>query len=100
MKNRNLLSYSLDIIGLAMLVGAGLALASALWFAGATVEAVLMGVFRTALEVSVGSFLLARSFDIALILKHQDVADKPAAETFPVATVEQLPQRDSLPRAA
>ena len=100
MKNRNLLSYSLDMIGLALLVGAGLALAGALWFAGATVETVLMGAFRTALQLSVGSFLLARCYEIALILKHQDDVAKPAAETFAVANVEQLPQRDSLPRAA
>lgn len=100
MKNRNLLSYTLDITGMALLVGAGLALAAALWFAGATVEAVLMGAFRTALEACVASFLLARSYEIALILKHQDVAEKPAAETYAVAKVEQLPQRDSLPRAA
>ncbi len=101
MKNRNLLSYSLDMIGLAMLAGAGLALVCALWFAGATVETVLMGAFRTALQLAVGSFLLARCYDIGLILKHQDqVASKPATETYAVANVEQLPQRDSLPRAA
>ena len=88
------------MIGLAMLVGAGLALVCALWFAGASVETVLVEAFRTALQVAVGSFLLARSFEIGIILKHQSVAAKPAAESFTMDNVEQLPQRDSLPRAA
>ena len=100
MKNRNWFSYSLDMIGLAMLVGAGLALVCALWFAGATVETVLMGAFRNALQLSVGSFLLARTFDIVRILKTQDHIAKPTAETFAVDNIEALPQRDSLPRAA
>lgn len=88
------------MLGLIMLVGSGLALVCALWFAGATVETVLMGAFRTALQFAVGSFLLARSYEIAMIIKHQGVATKPAAATFTVDNVEQLPQRDSLPRAA
>ena len=100
MKNRNWFSYSLDMMGLVMLVGAGLALTAALWFAGATVETVLMGAFRTALQLAVGSFLVARSFEIALILKHEGAPAKPAAETFVADNVEQLPQRESLPRAA
>ena len=83
-----------------MLVGAGLALVCALWFAGATVETVLMGAFRTALQMAVGSFLLARSFEIAIIIKHQGTATKPAAETYTVDNVEQLSKRASLPRAA
>ena len=83
-----------------MLVGAGLALVCALWFAGATVETVLMGAFRTALQMAVGSFLLARSFEIAIIIKHQGTATKPVAETYTVDNVEQLSKRASLPRAA
>ncbi len=83
-----------------MLVGAGLALVSALWFAGATVETVLMGAFRTALQMAVGSFLLSRSYEIAMIIKHQGTATKPVVETYAVDNVEQLPKRDSLPRAA
>jgi hypothetical protein len=100
MKNRNWFSYSLDMVGLATLLGAGLALVSAMWFTGATVETVLMGAFRTALQLAVGSFLLARSFEIAMILKHQGVNAKPVVEPFALDNVEQLPRRDSLPRAA
>ena len=100
MKNRNWFCYSLDMLGLAMLVGSGLALVCSLWFAGAALETVLMDAFRTALQLAVGSFLLARSYEIAMIIKHQGVATKPAAETFVVDNVEQLPKRDSLPRAA
>ena len=100
MKNRNWFCYSLDMIGLAMLAGAGLAMLCALWLAGATVETVMMGAFRTALELAVGSFLLARSYEIATILKHDRVAEKPALEIFTNDNVEQLPKRDSLPRAA
>lgn len=100
MKNRNWFCYSLDMIGLAMLAGAGLAMLCALWLAGATVEAVMMGAFRTALELAVGSFLLARSYEIATILKHDRVVEKPVLETFTNDNVEQLPKRDSLPRAA
>ncbi len=100
MKNRNWFCYSLDMIGMAMLVGAGLALVGALWFAGSTVETVLMGAFSTGLKAAVVSFLLARSYEIAMILKYQDETAKPAAETFAVDNVEQLPQRESLPRAA
>lgn len=83
-----------------MLVGAGLALFGAIWFSGATVEAVLMGAFRTTLKMAVGSFLLARSFEIAMIIKHQGTATKPVTETYTVDNIEQLPKRDSLPRAA
>ena len=100
MKNRNWFCYSLDIIGLAMLAGAGLAMLCALWLAGATVETVMMGAFRTALELAVGSFLLARSYEIATILKHDRVTEKPVRETFTNDNVEQLPKRDRLPRAA
>ena len=100
MKNRNWFCYALDMIGLAMLVGAGLALVCALWFSGATVETVLMGAFRTALQMAVGSFLLARSFEIAMIIRHQDTATKPITETYTLDNVEQLPKRDSLRRAA
>lgn len=100
MKNRNWFCYSLDMIGMAMLVGAGLALVGALWFAGATVETVLMGAFSTGLKAAVVSFLLARSYEITMILKNQGETAKPAAETFAVDNVEQLPQRESLPRAA
>jgi len=100
MKNRNWFSYTLDMFGLVMLVGAGLALTSALWFSGATLETVLMGAFSTALQLAVGSFLLARSFEIAMILKREGAPAKPATETFVADNIEQLPQRDSLPRAA
>ena len=100
MKNRNWFCYSLDMIGLAMLIGAGLALVCALWLAGATVETVLMGAFRSALQMAVGSFLLARSFEIAMIIKHQGTATKPIVQTYTADNVEQLPKRGSLPRAA
>jgi hypothetical protein len=88
------------MFGLATLVGAGLALICALWFAGASIEPVLMAAFHSALELTVGSFLLARSYEIAMILKHQGAMVKPVAETFTVDNIEQLPKRDSLPRAA
>lgn len=100
MKNRNWFCYSLDTIGLAMLACAGLALVCAFWFSGTAVETVVIGAFRTALELAVGSFLLARSCEIALILRHDRLAEKPATETFSSDNVEQMPQRDSLPRAA
>ncbi len=100
MKNRNWFCYSLDMIGLAMLICAGLAMICALWFAGATAEPIMMGVFRTGLELAVGSFLLARSYEIAIILKHDRMAEKPVLEPFTSDNVEQLPKRDSLPRAA
>lgn len=100
MKNRNWFCSSLDMLGLAMLTCAGLALICALWFAGTTVETVVIGAFRTALELAVGSFLLARSYEIAIILKHDRVAEKPAMESFSSDTIEQLPTRDTLPRAA
>lgn len=100
MKNRHWFCYSLDMIGLAMLAGAGLAIVGALWFAGTTVEAIVIGAFRTALELAIGSFLLARSYEIALILKHDRTAQKPAMATFTSDNVEQMPKRDSLPRAA
>ena len=100
MKNRNWFCYSLDMIGLAMLVCAGLALVCTFWFSGTTVETVVIGAFRTALELAVGSFLLARSCEIALILRRDRLVEKPATETFSSDNVEQMPQRDSLPRAA
>ena len=100
MKNRNWFCSSLDMLGLAMLACAGLALICALWFAGTTVETVVIGAFRTALELAVGSFLLARSYEIVIILKHDRVAEKPAMESFSSDNIEQLPTRDTLPRAA
>ena len=100
MKNRNWFCYSLDMMGLAMLICAGLAMFCALCFAGATAEPIMMGVFRTGLELAVGSFLLARSYEIAIILKHDRMAEKPVLEPFTSDNVEQLPKRDSLPRAA
>ncbi len=100
MKNRNWFCYSLDMIGLVLLAGAGLALVGAFWFSGTPVETVAIGAFRTGLEVAVGSFLLARSFEIALILKRDRVTEKPVLESFSSDNVEQLPTRDNLPRAA
>ena len=100
MKNRNWFCYSLDMFGLAMLVGAGLALVCAFWVSGTSEEAVVIGAFRTALELAVGSFLLARSCEIGIILMHDRVAAEPAIESFPSDNVEQLPTRDTLPRAA
>lgn len=100
MKNRNWFCYSMDMFGLAMLVGAGLALVCAFWVSGTSEEAVVIGAFRTALELAVGSFLLARSFEIGIILMLDRVAAKPAVESFSSDNVEQLPTRDTLPRAA
>ena len=100
MKNRNWFCYALDMIGLAMLTGAGLALICAFWFSGTAVETAVIGAFRTALELAVGSFLLARSCQIAIILRHDRVAEKPAMESFSSDNVEQLPTRGTLPRAA
>jgi hypothetical protein len=100
MKNRNWFCYSLDMIGLALLACAGLALVCAFWFSGTAVETVVIDAFRTGLALAVGSFLLARSFEIALILKRDRVIEKPATETFSSNNVEQLPTRDELPRAA
>lgn len=100
MKNRNWFCYSLDIIGLALLACAGLAIFCALWFAGAPVEPLMMGAFHTALKLGIGSLLLARSLEIANILRHESRAEKPVVETFTNDNVEQLPKRDVLPRAA
>lgn len=100
MKNRNRLSYSLDILGLTLLGSAGLALLAALWFAGASQEATLVGSFRLALMLAVGAFLVARSIEIVQIIQHDRVAEKPITETYTADNVEHLPKRDSLPRAA
>lgn len=100
MKNRNWLCFSLDRIGMLMLAGAGLSLAGALWFAGASIEAVLMGDFFILLKVAVASFLLARSYEIAVVInmKKQDVRRAP--ESIEADTVKQAQQGAGLSRAA
>ena len=100
MKNRNRLSYSLDVLGLALLGSAGLALLAALWLAGASPEATLIGSFRLALMLAVGAFLVARSIEIIQIVQHERVAEEPVTESYAADNVEHLPKRDSLPRAA
>jgi hypothetical protein len=89
MKNRNWFCVSLDKIGLVMLTGAGLALAGALWFSGAALEIVLMGDFFVLLKVAVGSFLLARTYEIAVVINIQTQDVRRATESIPTETVKQ-----------
>ena len=101
MKNRSWICYALDICGLVGLIGAFLALGSALWFQASVAEAILFTTFQYCLMASVAGFLAARMVEIADIMQRA-----PAAEIVDVApvthldNVESLPERSELPRAA
>ena len=99
MKNRNLVCYALDILSMAALIGAALALLSALFLAGASVESILMASFRGALMLAVAGFLAARTYEIGLLLKAEPVPER-TAEAFSDDNIEALPSHERLPRAA
>jgi hypothetical protein len=99
MKNRSWLCYALDLSGLVALIGAGLALFSALWFASSMAEPLLLSVFKYCLMSAVGTFLVARMWEISQIFKASPVAPQKDV-VAPANNVETLPQRRSLPRAA
>jgi len=99
MKNRPWYCRALDIAGLIALLGAGVALAAALWLSGSTVETALLVAFKYSLTAAVGSFLIARVWEIVRVL--QVAPDALPHETVqPANNVETLKVRESLPPAA
>lgn len=100
MKNRNWICYALDIFGLTALGSAGLALISALWFAGTTGEPALMMAFRTGLMLAVAALIAARSYEIFNILMAAPVAKAGADMATSGDNVEILSEHGRLSRAA
>ena len=99
MKNRNWICYALDICGTIALVGAGLALIAALWFAASMPEPLLLIAFKYCLITAVSAFVTARVFENTRLLR---VAQAPVQQTIVTSTdnVQALPQPEQLPRAA
>jgi|GEM_PF-3152242 hypothetical protein len=99
MKNRNWLCYSLDLIGLAALTGAGLSLIGALWLSASAAEALLLSTFSYCLMGAVGAFLAARMWEISQVLQKAPEVTSNEPLKLP-NNVETLPQREPLQRAA
>lgn len=102
MKNRSWLCFALDLLGTVALLGAGIALAAALWFTAAVAEGVLLVAFKYCLLASVASFVVARGCELTRLVRLNEM---PRAATVRVDgaladNVEPLPRSEDLPRAA
>jgi hypothetical protein len=98
MKNRSPLSIALDTFGIVALVGAGLALAGALWFAASLAEGLWLRAFGYCLMASTAGFVGARVGELVqLFAGATDVQGEIALEPLS-DNVERLPSR--LQRAA
>lgn len=101
MKDRNWFCYSLDMLGMALVLAALFSLLGARWMSGATLELTLLTTFRIALMGAVGAFLSARSLEILRLLREEkSTTATPVVESYATDNVEQLPKRHNLPRAA
>ncbi len=95
------LTFALDLAGVAALTAAAIALGGALWFAQAVAETVLLDAFRYCLAGAIGAFLVARSVDIAQVLRTAARTPVVSATVATIAdNVEALPERAALQRAA
>ena len=99
MKNRNIFSQLLDVIGIIALTGAAIAMGAALWFAGSLPELLMMTAFGYCIAASVASFLTARVVELSMLFRAPAPANRVAVENVP-DNVEHLPLAEELPRAA
>lgn len=102
MKNRIWLCYVLDVFGTTALLGAGIALAAALWFTAAGAEGVLLVAFKNCLIAAVGSFVLARICELTRLVRLNEMPGTGEAPLDGEAAdnVKPLPTPKQLPRAA